>query len=280
MKTNRSHHRAASIFAIGLATSFGLGPANALVTAFDVPGELAANYSVGGDISQQMTNGITGGCVSVTTDSSGWATHPGTAYDFTQVGTVLNASGFFIWGGSTLPPNYGGDAFSIGFTGNGDEIAGYPSDVMSVDIYASNHEVDGLTVKLGYNTGSQGGIVSDHLSLTVGNWYLLSATFEHGEDTFNPYIKFNGFVQDYGLNGLTPGAVVGSMTKVEYAWSPTVPETTLLADDSMYGGFTMKYQAGGRYADNFQASQIPEPTTAGLLGLQLSSVAFLGFRRR
>jgi len=121
------------------------------------------------------------------------------------------------------------------------------------------------------NTGTTSLTQSPDFNLILGDWYLLTVDITRTA-TANTF-SVGGAIQDFGIDGLTPGA---TMTFAPASISANT--TDIYNDTTAFGGFRGHAGTGGAdMYDNFSITQtVPEP--ASLMGL--AAVAGLGLIRR
>jgi hypothetical protein len=107
-----------------------------------------------------------------------------------------------------------------------------------------------------------------NITFVTGDWYQMSLTFQNAG---SGNIQASGFVQDFGVNGTTPGTVT--------AIAPiTLTSADIAADPTTYAAFRAFRNDGTASLDNFQAQVVPEPSTYALIGA--GAATLLGLRRR
>ncbi|HEY7119763.1 MAG TPA: PEP-CTERM sorting domain-containing protein [Tepidisphaeraceae bacterium] len=111
-----------------------------------------------------------------------------------------------------------------------------------------------------------------NFDLTIGDWYLFTMNVNRlaTANTFSVDSK----LQDFGTDGLTPGA-----TMTFAAQTIAANTTDIYNDTSVYGAFRSHATNGGAdLLDTFSVSQtVPEPATLGVIGL--GAAGLLGRRR-
>ncbi len=274
-----------------LGASLVMVQAQSFTVSFDTLGDLANNFNIyqnttppvtnaatGSPYSQSLTGGVGGsGGVSIAAPATGitpdsTAIYKNTSFDFSTAGDTLNISAYV----NVIAPTEAGNRLlhlgfvnssTSGLNGNaGLAFMGFrlnPTAVGST-VFAPQWQTktaSGSTV----NTSGGG-----NLTLAVGDWYEVSVTFAN---LGGGSIEGSGFVEDFGANGLTPGA------------SSTISPTTLTSadiasDSSVWAAFRTFQADGDGGLDNFGASVVPEPGTTVLVGLGLGTLVLVGRRRR
>jgi hypothetical protein len=114
---------------------------------------------------------------------------------------------------------------------------------------------------------------SANFNLNIGDWYQFTVNVNRTA-TANTF-SVDGVLQDFGTDGLTPGAIQ------TFAPQTIATDTTdMYNDTSVFGAFRSHAgQGGADLLDTFSISQnTPEPTTLGFLGL--GAIGMLARRRR
>jgi hypothetical protein len=109
---------------------------------------------------------------------------------------------------------------------------------------------------------------SANLSLTTGDWYQLSLTFEN---LGGGQIRGSGSMQDFGPNGTTPGTLA-TLDAI------TLTSADIASDASVWAAFRAFAADGAIALDSFAA--VPEPGTISLLGLGGALALFAARRRK
>jgi hypothetical protein len=135
----------------------------------------------------------------------------------------------------------------------------------SGNVYTPNFQIKDAA------SGTSGPNFTPNVTLTPGEWYQLSGTFENKG---GGQIQISGTLKDFGIDGTTPGATVFNY-----------PATTLTAvdianDSSVWPAFRSFKNDGATALDSFTAtSAIPEPGTFMLLGAGISGLLIAARRR-
>jgi hypothetical protein len=105
----------------------------------------------------------------------------------------------------------------------------------------------------------------------VGDWYQLSGTFIN---VGGGNIEASGFLQNFGTDGQTPGAVV-------YTFPTRLLNSSDIATDATVYAALRGFKADGlNMADNFSAvTVVPEPGTASLFLLGLGAMLLRNRKR-
>jgi hypothetical protein len=265
--------------------------AQSFIQSFDAPGELANNFNIyqnttppvtnaatGSPYSQGLTGGIAGsGVVNIAAPGTGitpdsTAIYKNTSFNFSAAGDALNISAYV----DVIAPTETGnrllhlgfaDSSTSGLNGNaGLSFTGFRLNPTAVGSTIFTPQWQTKTAS-GSTVNTAGG---GNLTLIAGDWYDVSVTFGN---LGGGNIQASGFVEDLGVDGLTPGA--------SFSISPvTLTSADIASDSSVWAAFRTFEADGDGGLDNFSAHVvvIPEPGTTVLVGMGLGALLFA--RRR
>ena len=272
-----------------LGASLVMAQAQSFIVNFDTPGDLANNFNIyqntsppvvnaatGSPYSQSLTGGVGGsGSVSIATPAAGitpdsTAIWKNSSFDFSTAGATVNVSAYV----DVIPPTEAGNRLlhlgfanenTSGLNGNaGLAFMGFRLNPTAVGSTIFAPQWQTKTASGGTVNTSGGG----NLTLTAGDWYQVSVTFQNlGAGN----IQGSAFVRDFGTDGLTPGAS-SSISSV------SLTSADIASDSSVWAAFRTFQADGAGGLDNFSASVVPEPGTTLLVGTGLG--VFLLARRR
>jgi hypothetical protein len=129
-----------------------------------------------------------------------------------------------------------------------------------------------LIVARSVTLGPMTSITLSQVPLSPDHWYHVNATFANEG---NNQIHYTGSLLDVGADGMSAATLLST-----WDWSFTnLPMTTI---DATYAGFSALGNGGIAQLDNFTVpASVPGPIVgAGLPGLLLASLGWLGWRRR
>jgi hypothetical protein len=246
---------------------------------FNTPGSLANNFNVylnsttplGSPYAEAVSGGVgNSGSVSIlpggaTVTQDATLIQKNTIFNFSQVGvtlrlsTMLNVSSQTAGGNRLLQLGFVNESTS-GMNGNpGLAFMSLRLSSTSGNIYTPQFQTKtaaGGTV----NTG-----LTPDLTLTVGNWYELSGSFL---SLGGGQIQASGVLQDFGTDGLTPGAIVFTFP------TTTLTSADIATDSTVFAGLRGFKNDGLNTVDNFVAvTVVPEPSAAAVLILGLAALA-------
>ncbi len=275
---------------IVLGASSIMGQAQTISLNFDTAGDLANNFNIyqnstppstnaptGSPYSQGLTGGVGGsGRVNIAAPATGitpdsTAIYKNASFDFSTVGATLNVSAYV---NVIAPTETGNRLLHLGFAN--DSTSGMNGNAgLAFMGFRLNPTAIGSTVfapqwqtktASGSTVNTSGGA---NLTLTAGDWYEVSVTFANNG---SGSIQASGVIQDFGTDGLTPGA----STAIS---SIALTSSDIASDPNVWAAFRTFAADGAGGLDNFSAlSVIPEPGTAVLVGLGLGGL--LVARRR
>jgi hypothetical protein len=273
-----------------LGASLVMAQAQSFTVNFNTPGDLANNFNIyqntsppvtnaatGSPYSQSLTGGVGGsGLVNIAAPGTGitpdaTAIYMNTSFDFSTAGAALNISAYV---NVIAPTETGNRLLHLGFAnsstsglnGNaGLAFMGFRLNPTTIGSTVFTPQWQTKTVS-GSTVNTAGG---GNLTLTAGDWYEVSVTFQN---LGGGNIQGSGFVEDFGVNGLTPGA--------SFSISPITFTSADIASNSAVWAAFRTFQADGDGGfDNFSASVVPEPGTTVLVGLGLGTFLLVGRRQ-
>jgi hypothetical protein len=274
-----------------LGASLVMVQAQSFTINFDTLGDLANNFNIyqntsppvvnaatGSPYSQSLTGGVGGsGFVNIAAPAAGitpdsTAIYKNTSFNFSAAGDALNISAYV----DVIAPTETGnrllhlgfaDSSTSGLNGNaGLSFTGFRLNPTAVGSTIFTPQWQTKTAS-GSTVNTAGG---GNLTLIAGDWYDVSVTFGN---LGGGNIQASGFVEDLGVDGLTPGA--------SFSISPvTLTSADIASDSSVWAAFRTFEADGDGGLDNFSAHVvvIPEPGTTVLVGMGLGALLFA--RRR
>lgn len=281
----------------GLGMVFLAGPAGAAVVTFDNPNDFANNFVVntqtgtaGTGFTQVSSGGVGNtGAVDVTAGPSGTldstAVYTPTSFDpaagtitisqfvkvqSTNTGDRLLHLGIIDDTSATHQLNGGGaaraDFISARISPGANTAAGATTS-------AFNYQVQAGQSTSGAATGTTNNNATTNFDLTLGDWYLFTINITKTA-TVNTF-SVDGSLQDFGADGLTPGA-----TNTFAVQTIAANTTDMYNDTTVFGAFrSHAAQGGADLLDTFTITQqTPEPAALGLVGM--AAVGLLSRRRR
>jgi hypothetical protein len=280
-----------TILALGLAVSVLNLHAQSFIQSFDAPGQLANNFNIyqnttppvinaatGSPYSQSLTGGIGGsGLVNIAAPATGitpdsTAIYKNTSFNFSTAGNALNISAYV----DVIAPTESGnrllqlgfaDSSTSGMNGNaGLSFMGFRLNPTAAGSTIFAPQWQTKTASGGTVNTSGGG----NLTLIAGDWYEVSVTFAN---LGGGNIQGSGFVEDFGVDGLTPGASASISQAL-------LSSADIASDSSVWAAFRTFEADGAGGLDNFSAHVVvvPEPGTTVLVGMGLGALLFA--RRR
>jgi hypothetical protein len=284
---NRVHWGCLVVLGASLVTT----QAQSFTVNFDTTGDLANNFNIYQNTSPPVTNAATGspysqslaggvggsGFVSIAAPGTGitpdsTAIYKNTSFDFSTAGDALSISAYV---NIIAPTETGNRLLHLGFANS--STSGLNGNAgLSFMGFRLNPTAVGSTVfapqwqtktASGSTVNTSGG---GNLTLTAGDWYEVSVTFAN---LGGGNIGGSGFVEDFGANGLTPGAS-SSISPI------TLTSADIASDSSVWAAFRAFQADGDGGLDNFSASVVPEPSTTVLVGLGLGTLLLVGTRQR
>jgi hypothetical protein len=254
---------------------------------YNTPGDFTSNFNVyqntttpvvsltGSPYTESTTDGVGGGGgllvstgTGITPDST--AIYKNAIFDFGSAGKALTISSMI----KVITPTATGDRLlQLGFANeptsgmNGNTGLAFMSlrfnpTATTSTVFAPQWQTKTAAAAV-VNTSGGGNV-----TFVTGDWYQMSLTFEN---LGGGSIRGSGFVQDFGVDGTTAGAVT--------AIAPlTLTSADIAADTTTYAAFRSFRAAGSSSLDNFQATVVPEPSTYALVGA--AGTLLLALRRR
>jgi hypothetical protein len=274
-----------------LSVSLITAQAQSFTVNFDTAGDLANKFNIymnstvpatnppsGSPYSQSLTGGVGGsGLVNIAAPATAGITNDSTAiykntsFDFSLAGETITVSAYVNIIGPTETGNrllhlgFANSPFS-GLNGNaGLAFTGFRLNPTAIGSTVFSPQWQTKTAA-GGTVNTAGGT---NVTLTLGDWYKLSVSFANlGSGS----MQASGFVQDFGVNGLTPGT--------SFNFSPVILNSLDIAtNNAVYAAFRTFQADGAGGLDNFAASEVlPEPGTMALGGLGLGTLLMV--RRR
>jgi len=282
------HPRPLAVCVCTLVSLMAGTAAKAVFIDFDTSGVLASDFNIAissdagklNGVAESATGGISGsaGSLSYTANTNNDSTvfYKGTSFDFTADGTVLTESMMFLTGAGSTTAN--ARSIQLGFgtkvdspfnggpqQGAGLNLSAWTSVRVNTTGTSGNYTFEGQDKPSG-NVGANAAFNNTAISLTANTWYQLSIVLTNQAGAAGSY-TISGSLQSFGLDGLTPGAVVSSFTSAT---------RTVAIDAALFGGF--RTAAGNNNVTNYDSySVVPEPSAFGAIG---GGVALLGLLRR
>lgn len=281
---------------VALAASWATAQAQTVTVNFDAAGALDNNFNIyqnisaanggpvinaatGSPYSQVLAGGVGGsGRVNIATPATGITTdstaiYKNTSFDFSTAGKALNISASVNIIATT---ESGNRLLQLGFANennsgmNGNAGLAFMSLRLNPTAINSTVFAPQWQTKVASGTTTVNTTGGANVTLTAGDWYQLSLTFANlGAGS----IQGSGFVQDFGADGLTPGA--------SFSFSPiTLTSADIASDSSTWPAFRTFAADGSGGLDNLSASAVPEPGTTVLVGLGLGTLLLAGRRQR
>jgi hypothetical protein len=278
---------------VALAASLATGQAQTVSVNFNAASALDNNFNIYQNTTPAVTNGATGspysqaltggvggsGLVNIAVPVTGitgdsTAIYKNTSFDFSTSGKALTISAYI----NIIPPTESGNRLlQLGFvnenTAGMNGNAGLAFTSMRLNPTAIGSTVFGpqwqTKTAAGSTVNTSGGA---NMTLLAGDWYQMSLTFAN---LGGGNIQASGFVQDFGVNGLTPGAIV-NISQI------TLTSADIAGDSAVWPAFRSFAADGSGGLDNFNAAVtvVPEPGTMVLVGLGLGTLLLAGRRQR
>jgi hypothetical protein len=272
-----------------LAAAAMIAKANAsFFDDFNTPGTFLNDYNIyqnttpptlsttGSPYTQSATTGvggtggidvITGGTAGITPDST--AINKGNVFDFSTSGSSLTISAMM----KVIPPlETNNRELHLGFSTDATSGMNGNTGLSFMSLRFNPTAVGSTTFTPQWQTKTAAGAVvntsvTPNITFVANDWYLMSLTFVNNG---GGAIAGSGFVQDFGTDGLTVGAVT-SIT------GASLTSADIAADPSVYAAFRGFQRDGLATLDNLSA--VPEPSSIALLGFAGAGL-FLVRRRK
>ena len=222
----------------------------------------SANTGVGGSGGIDVAAPATG----ITADST--SINKSQSFDFSQSGTTLTISAFMK---AIAPTETGNRMLQLGFVNDATSGMNGNAGLSFTSMRFNPTAVGSMTFAPQWQTKTAAGgtvntTVTPNITFVQNDWYLMSLSFvNNGAGA----IGGNGFVQDMGVDGTTPGAIT-TIT------SANLTSADIAADATVFAAFRSFHNDGVATLDNFAA--VPEPSTVALFGA--ASAGLLMLRRR
>jgi len=265
--------------AVLLASSLAGTQAQTFLQDFNAAGALANNFNVylnatpplGSPYSQVTSGGVGGsGAVSValgstTVTADATLIYNNLAFDFSTAGSTLTIASMLNVSTQTAGGNR---LLQLGFVNENTNGLNGNAGIAFTSLRLSSAGTSGNIYTPQYQTKTAAGstvstTLSPNITLTPGDWYELSGSFQN---LGGGNIEANGFLQDFGTDGQTPGSVLFTFP------ATTLNSTDIASDSSVWAGLRGFKADGLNTVDNFTASiVVPEPSAATLFLLALGS---------
>lgn len=202
------------------SATLGICASGAIAFDFDTVGQLTNNFGAknaqtpanAAAFYEVRTNGVAG---SGSLDGNGLSpdstfTVLGSPYDFSRDGRSLNMSMMV----KIKAPTANTRTLSFGFISMTNSSINTALNMSYMTVRLNTVAQPALTFqveqqhKLTNVTGNITANVSGNLTLTAGNWYKLTASFTNAVKTLAESFNMNYALQDMGVNGTTPGAIL------------------------------------------------------------------------
>lgn len=266
-----------------LGASFLTAQGQSFSDNFSTAGDLLNNYNIyqntgggltnaatGSPYGQSLTGGIGGGghvtiatpATGITPDST--AIYQNTSFNFSTVGATLNISAYVD---ITDPTETGNRLLHLGFVNSDTSGLNGNANLSFMSFRMIPTAIGSTTFSLQWQTKTAAGSTVNtaggaNVALTLGDWTQLSLTFQN---LGSGNIQGSGFIEDFGANGLTPGAttIIAPIT---------LTSADIASDATVFAAFRSFAADGSGGVANFSASVVPEPGTVVLGGLGLGAL--------
>jgi hypothetical protein len=227
---------------------------------------------------QSLTGGITGGSVTgyYGNEYQATAVYSATSFNLSAGAASVSLAADVFYNAQLQPLAPGANAVRSFRLGLLDSASSAFEKVGNASVY-----IDGiyslslnqmLIVARSVTLGPMTSITLSQVPLSPDHWYHVNATFANEG---NNQIHYTGSLLDVGADGMSAATLLST-----WDWSFTnLPMTTI---DATYAGFSALGNGGIAQLDNFTVpASVPGPIVgAGLPGLLLASLGWLGWRRR
>jgi hypothetical protein len=254
---------------------------------FNTPGDLANKFNIyqiatpaATSPYSQITSGGAGGGggvgissgTGITADSTG--IYKNSSFNFASSGTTLTITSLLNVTANTAGGNR---LLQLGFVNentsgmNGNAGLAFMSLRLSTvgtsgNVYTPNFQIKDAA------SGTSGPNLTPNVTLTPGEWYQLSGTFQN---MGGGAIQISGTLKDFGTDGTTPGATVFTYP------AQTLTAVDIASDSSVWPAFRAFKNDGATALDSFTAtSSVPEPGTLALMAAGVSGLLIAARRRR